>query len=58
MVTWKQIEARRETRLWITQVIMPTLTIVGAAMSIPEVRNVVKQKASNIKNKIKAIFSD
>ena len=44
--TYKQIEASRNTRLWITEVIIPVLTVgctVGAALynGNPELRNKV-----------------
>lgn len=53
-MTWKQLETRREARLWITQVIIPGAAIVAAAMNIPEVREKVVTKVQDIKAKIKA----
>ena len=47
-MTHKQIEAARETRLWISQIVLPAAGIVVAALSIPEVR----EKAVEKKNKI------
>ena len=55
-MTYKQIEASREARLWIGQVIIPTITVVGAAMTIPEVRKAVTEKANNLKTAIKKKF--
>ena len=52
-MTWKQLESRRETRLWITQVIIPGAAIVAAVMNIPEARNAVITKYQDIKTKIK-----
>lgn len=56
-MTWKRIEAMREMRLWIGQIVVPTVTLVAAAMAIPEVREAVSAKAKqikeNINNKIK-----
>lgn len=52
MATWKQIEQRRETRLWISQVIMPAITFIGTMMAIPEVREAVKTKAKQVKERI------
>lgn len=49
-MTYKQIEASRETRLWITQVIVPAAAI---AMMIPECREVVVAKAKEVTGKIK-----
>ena len=48
-MTYKQIEAAREARLWIGQIIVPTAII----LSIPEVRQAVKVKAEDIKTKLK-----
>ena len=47
-MTHKQRETMREIRLWIAQVIIP----VGVALSIPEVRQAVEQKVSDVKTKI------
>lgn len=55
-MTWKQIEASREARLWITQVVVPAATVVGAAMAIPEVRHTVVEKAKSVKQTIKKKF--
>lgn len=51
-MTWKRIEAMREMRLWIGQIVVPTVTLVAAAMAIPEVREAVASKAKEIKSKI------
>lgn len=48
-MTYKQIEASREARLWITQVIIPA---IGVAMMIPEAREAVVAKAKEVKDKI------
>ena len=49
-MTHKQIDASREIRLWITQVIIPAF---GVAMMIPEAREAVVTKARDVKDKIK-----
>lgn len=51
-MTWKRIETMREMRLWIGQIVVPTVTLVAAAMAIPEVRETVASKAKEIKSKI------
>lgn len=51
-MTYKQIEASREARLWIGQIIVPAITLVGTSMAIPEVRQAVVAKASEIKQSI------
>ena len=48
-MTYKQIEAAREARLWIGQIIVPAAII----LSIPEVRQAVKIKAEDVKTKLK-----
>lgn len=48
-MTYKQIEAAREARLWIGQIIVPAAII----LSIPEVRQAVKTKAEDITTKLK-----
>ena len=55
-MTYKQIEASREARLWIGQVIIPVITVVGAAMTVPEVRKAVIEKVNNVKTAIKKKF--
>ena len=55
-MTYKQIEASREARLWIGQVIIPAITVVVAAMTVPEVRKAVIEKANNVKTAIKKKF--
>jgi hypothetical protein len=49
MMSRRQIEASRETRLWITQVLLP---VVGITMLIPEARNAVVAKVKEVKDKI------
>lgn len=48
----KNIEAVREIRLWIGQIIVPAITLAATTMAIPEVRQAVAAKANQIKNKI------
>ena len=51
-MTRRQIDASRERRLWISQVIIPSLTLVATAMAIPEVRETVKANANEIRSQI------
>ena len=51
-MTRRQIDSSRERRLWLGQVIIPTLTLIITAMSIPEVRETTKVTAKEIKRKI------
>ena len=49
-MTYKQIEASREVRLWLTQVLIPAF---GVAMMIPEARAAVVAKAKEFGSKVK-----
>ena len=53
-MTYKQIEASRETRLWLTQIIVPIATVV---MMVPETRNAVVTKTKKVKETIKSKFA-
>ena len=53
-MTYRQIEASREARLWITQVIAPTLGVAAAVVyMVPELRRAAKTKVKNIVSKNK-----
>lgn len=52
-MTRKQIDASRERRLWISQIIVPTITTVGALLTVPEVREGVRNTCTNLKNNVK-----
>lgn len=53
-MTYKQIEASREVRLWIGQVIVPGVMLLGSALAIPEVRDAVATKVRSLKQSIEA----
>lgn len=55
-MTYKQIEASREARLWVTQIIVPIICGVGMLMAVPEIRETVKTKTSEIKEKFRTRF--
>lgn len=55
-MTHKQIDAAREVRLWIGQVIVPTALAVTTVMTIPEVRQAVKERFSKSREGIKTKF--
>ena len=57
-MTYKQIEASREMRLWIGQVIVPAAVAAVAIASNPQTRNYVSKKYNNIKNRIKKKFEE
>ena len=45
----KNVEAAREVRLWIGQIIVPGVTLLASALAIPEVRQAVAAKAMELK---------
>lgn len=51
-MTYKQIEASREVRLWIGQIIVPAASVAVAMLSIPEVRRMIATKAASVKESI------
>lgn len=51
-MTYKQIEASREARLWLGQIIIPAATVVVTTMAIPEVRQAIASKAKSVKEAI------
>ena len=55
-MTYKQIEACREMRLWIGQVIVPASVAVVTIASNPQTRNYVSKKYNNVKSRIQKKF--
>ena len=53
-MTYKQIEASREARLWLSQIIIPAMCIT---MMVPEAREAVVTKAKEVKRSIKTAFT-
>ena len=52
-VTYKQVEASREVRLWLTQIVLP---IIGVTMLVPEARRAVVTKVKQAKKNIETAF--
>lgn len=52
-MTYKQIEAIREMRLWIGQVIVPTVGVLVALLANPEVRQAASQKVEDINQRFR-----
>ena len=48
-MSYRRIEASREARLWLGQIIIPAVSAVVAALSIPQVREMVATKAEQVK---------
>lgn len=51
-MTYKQIEAAREVRLWIGQIVVPGIALAATALTIPDVREAVAAKARSVKESI------
>ena len=51
---YKHIEAARELRLWIGQIIVPAATVAITTMTIPEVRQAIASKANSVKQNIES----
>lgn len=48
----KNIDTMREIRLWVGQIIVPAVTVVGSALAIPEVRQAISIKANQWKESV------
>ena len=53
-MTYKQIEASRELRLWIGRVIVPAVSVTAVVLANPDVRKVASEKLDNIKRKFQS----
>ena len=53
-MTYKQIEASREARLWIGQVLIPVATCAAIVMTNSNIRSTLKTKAVKLLDKVKA----
>lgn len=52
-MTYRQIETSREARLWVTQVIIPTLVLTTTVfMAKPELKEAAMTKFKNVKANI------
>lgn len=49
----KKVDTMRETRLWIKQIIIPVITLITTTMTIPEVREVISEKAKLVKESMR-----
>lgn len=57
-MTYRQIEASREVRLWIRDIIVPAATAVATVLYFnPELRNKAKATFEDAKVKIKTKFT-
>lgn len=57
-MTYKDIEASRNTRLWLTQVMVPVATLATSTIiAIPEARTAICKGAARIKESVKNTFT-
>lgn len=56
--TYKQIEASRNRRLWITQVILPVAGFVVTVASNDNLRTSIVTQFGKVKNKLKDKFTN
>ena len=52
IMTYKQIEASREVRLWLSQIVIPAASVAVTLLAIPEVRQAIGTKVTNVKESI------
>lgn len=52
MTNYQKIEASREVRLWISQVLIPAGATLAALCTVPEIRNTVADKFQSMKSKV------
>ena len=57
MTSCQRIDRSREGRLWITQVIVPTVMAIGIIKSNPELNNAVKTRWEKVKTGFKMMIS-
>lgn len=55
-MTYKQIEACREMRLWIGQVIVPAAAAAIAIASNPNTRDYISKKYNNVKSRMRSLY--
>lgn len=55
-MTYKQIEASREMRLWIGQVIVPAAAAAIVIASNPQTRNYISEKYQNAKSRMRSLY--
>lgn len=56
-MSYKNIERSREIRLWIGQVIMPTVTAVAGILAIPGAKETISEKYYDVKRSLEIKMS-
>lgn len=57
MLKYKHIEASREVRLWLGQVVIPACMAFGVAMTNPQFKETVTSKVDSAKESLKKWFA-
>lgn len=52
-MTYKQIEASREARLWLGQILVPAVTLAVSTLAIPGVKDALAKKVDDVKRSLK-----
>ena len=56
-IRYKDVEAARELRLWISQVVIPGALVATFVFSDPQARDAVKTKIENVKYSVGKRFN-
>lgn len=55
-ITRKELDRRRENRLWLTQIGIPLITTAVTLLTIPEVRYSISERSKQVKIWFKSTF--
>ena len=55
-MTWRQIESRRETRLWIKEIVSPLVCAAGLLYANPNTRERISSGAKKVKESVLKLF--
>lgn len=55
-MTWRQIESRRETRLWIKEIVIPLFCTAGLLYANPNTRERISSGAKKVKESVLKLF--
>lgn len=55
-MTWRQIESRRETRLWIKEIVIPLICTAGLLYANPNTRERISSGAKKVKESVLKLF--
>ena len=56
-IRYKDVEAARELRLWISQVVIPGVLVTTCVFSDPQARDAVQTKIENVKYSVGKRFN-